>query len=168
MKNYVKCYHWLNILVGLLIIMPVQTAIADAGMMNKMVRGYVKPGFEPVYDEFLCVYYKEEKVIDIWGGYAHKKKRQPWEENTLVLFFSATKGMATICLAKLHSEGKIDFDENVAAYWPEFAQNGKEDITVSQLLSHQSGLCLWDGKLPVSQLSDRDLVLEKLETATPL
>lgn len=80
---------------------------------------------------------------------------------------SVTKGMAAICLAKLHTEGKIDFDQKVATCWPGFAQNGKEDITVSQLLSHQSGLCLWDGKLAVDQLSQRDLILEKLETATP-
>ncbi len=150
-------------------------------LKNDIVQGYVKPGFEPVYDEFLrnfesgketgaalSIYYKGEKAVDIWGGYAHKKKRQPREENTLVLFFSATKGMAAICLAKLHTEGKIDFDQKVATYWPEFAQNGKEDITVSQLLSHQSGLCLWDGKLSVDQLSQRDLILEKLETAKPL
>lgn len=157
------------------------TSMRAQAIQNDMIQGYVKPGFEPVYDEFLrnfesgretgaalCIYYKGEKVIDIWGGYVHKNKRQAWEENTLVLFFSATKGMAAICLAKLHSEGKIDFDQKVATYWPEFARNGKEDITVSQLLSHQSGLCLWDGKLSVAQLSQRDMVLEKLETATTL
>jgi CubicO group peptidase (beta-lactamase class C family) len=148
---------------------------------SEKVHGFVKPGFEPVYEAFLqnfengkeigaalCIYHKGEKVIDIWGGYARKKEKQSWEENTLVLFFSATKGMAAVCLAKLHSEGKIDFNEKVSTYWPEFSKNGKEEITVSQLLSHQSGLCLWEGKLMVDQLSDRDLLLEKLENATPL
>ena len=181
MKDSKLYNYWLNILVGLFILLPIQIIGGNKNIDNNMVSGYVKPGFEPVYDEFsrnfesgketgaaLCVYHKGEKVIDIWGGYAHKKQKQQWEENTLVLFFSATKGLAAICLAKLHSKGRIDYNEKVSTYWPEFAQNGKEDITVSQLLSHQSGLCLWEGKLTVSQLSQRELLLEKLVKAQPL
>lgn len=144
------------------------------------INGYVKPGFEPVYYEFkknfddgkesgaaLCVYHKGEKVIDLWAGIANNKTKSVWDEKTLVLFFSATKGIASLCIAKLHSEGKIDYDKPVATYWKEFAQNGKSTITVRQLLSHQSGLCLWDGSLSVSELADRAKLTEKLETATP-
>lgn len=150
-------------------------------MENEIVQGYVKPGFEPVYNEFvknfeakkelgaaLCVYYQGEKVIDLWGGYSDKKKSRKFDENTLVLFFSTTKGVASMCIAKLHSEGKIDYYEKVSTYWPEFAKNGKENITVSQLLSHQSGLCLWDGQLTVEQIAEGKLLTEKLENATPM
>lgn len=144
------------------------------------IGGFVKPGFEPVYNEFkknfnkgkesgaaLCVYYKGKKVVDLWGGIANRKTKSVWDENTLVLFFSATKGIASLCIAKLHSEGKIDYDQRVAHYWSEFAKNGKKDITVRQLLSHQSGLCLWDGSLSVSELADREKLEKKLENATP-
>jgi CubicO group peptidase (beta-lactamase class C family) len=103
----------------------------------------------------------------LWAGIANKKNKSVWDEKTLVLFFSATKGVASLCIAKLHSEGKIDYDKPVATYWEEFAKNGKESITVRQLLSHQSGLCLWDGSLSVSELADRAKLTEKLETATP-
>lgn len=144
------------------------------------IGGFVKPGFEPVYHEFkknfddgkesgavLCVYHKGEKIIDLWGGIPNKKTKSVWGEKTLVLYFSATKGVASLCIAKLHSEGKIDYDQRVAYYWEGFAKNGKENITVRQLLSHQSGLCLWDGSLSVSELADRDKLVEKLENAKP-
>lgn len=144
------------------------------------VEGFVKSGFEPVYQAFkhnfdqgkelgaaLCVYYRGEKVVDIWGGLANQKTKANWDENTMVLFFSATKGLASLCIAKLHSEGKIDYQQKVAHYWEGFAKNGKENITVSQLLSHQSGLCLWEGSLNVAELNDREKLVEKLENAKP-
>lgn len=152
------------------------------GSMNSSAQicGFVKPGFEPVYDAFkknfedgkesgaaLCVYHKGEKVIDLWGGVANRKTKTAWDKNTLVLFFSATKGMASLCIAKLHSDGKIGYDKPVAHYWPEFAKNGKQNITVRQLLSHQSGLCLWEGNLTVSELADRNKLVDKLENARP-
>ena len=144
------------------------------------INGYVKPGFEMVYDAFkknfdtgkelgaaLCVYHKGEKVIDLWGGIANKKTKSLWDEKTLVLFYSTTKGVASLCIAKLHSEGKIDYDQAVATYWKDFGKNGKENITVRQLLSHQSGLCLWEGNLSVSELAERNKLVEKLENAIP-
>lgn len=116
---------------------------------------YVAPGFEEVREEFIrnfnsrneigascCIYYKGEKVVDLWGGYKDKKTKEPWEENTIVKVFSTTKGMALIVLAKLHSEGLLDYNEKVCTYWPEFARNGKENITVEQLLTHKAGLVL--------------------------
>lgn len=156
------------------------TLLCSVMSSSAQINGFVKPGFEPVYEVFkknfddgkesgaaLCVYQKGEKVIDLWAGVANKKTKSEWNKKTLILYFSATKGVASLCIAKLHSEGKIDYDQRVAYYWPEFAKNGKETITVRQLLSHQSGLCLWDGSLSVSELSDRAKLTEKLENATP-
>jgi len=144
------------------------------------INGYVKPGFEPVYEIFkqnfdnrkesgaaLCVYHKGEKIVDLWGGIANQKTKSVWDEKTMVLFFSATKGVASLCIAKLHSEGKIEYDKPVSTYWNEFAKNGKENITVRQLLSHQSGLCLWDGSLTVTELADRNKLVDKLENTRP-
>lgn len=148
---------------------------------GNQIFGFVAQGFEPVLDAFknglmldessgaaLCIFYKGIKIVDIWGGYANKKNNQLWDENTLVLHFSATKGIAALCIAKLHSEAKIDYREKVANYWPEFALHGKENITVSQLLSHQSGLCLLDEKLTLTQISTRELLLPHLENTKPL
>lgn len=144
------------------------------------INGFFRPGFEDVYYEFknnfisrkelgaaLCVYHRGEKVVDIWGGISNVKNNLPWAKNTMVPFFSATKGIAALCFAKLYSEGKIDYNRRVADYWDRFAKNGKEIITVGQLLSHQSGLCLWNGNLKNCELSKREVLLEKLENAKP-
>ena len=86
-----------------------------------------------------CAFYRGEKVVDIWGGARNKDTGKPWERDTMVVIHSATKGLAAMTLAIAHSRGWLDYDERVAAYWPEFAQNGKQDITVRQLLAHQGG-----------------------------
>jgi len=129
------------------------------------IRGYVKPGFEPVRQAFVenfarrgelgggcCVFRHGEKVVDLWGGIRNKHTGEPWEEDTMVIVYSTTKGMAAMTLAIAHSRGWLDYDQPVCNYWPEFAQQGKEKITVRQLLAHQAGLFTLD--VPV----DRDLV----------
>jgi CubicO group peptidase (beta-lactamase class C family) len=80
----------------------------------------------------------------------------------MVLVHSATKGLSAMTLAVAHSRGWLDYEERVAAYWPEFAQQGKEAITVRQLLAHQAGLFALDE--PV----DRGLVLDPDRLATVL
>jgi len=79
-------------------------------------------------------------VVDLWGGYADKARTRPWSHDTLANVFSTTKGLTAICAHRLAAEGTLDFDAPVARYWPEFAQNGKEHITVRQLLNHRAGL----------------------------
>src|SRR4029450_7858154 len=128
-------------------------SILDSGV----ARGTVSRGFELVRDAFeenftrrgelggaCCVYYQGEKVVDLWGGLRHKQTREPWERDTMVVVHSATKGLAAMTLAIAHSRRWLHYDEKVATYWPEFAQNGKQDITVRQLLAHQAGLFAFD------------------------
>jgi CubicO group peptidase (beta-lactamase class C family) len=102
------------------------------------------------------VYYRGEKVVDLWGGYRDQKAKSPWDEDTLVLVFSTTKGLASMTLALAHSRGLLNYDERVSTYWPEFAQQGKGNITVRQLLSHQAGLCVIDEHLTPDVLADPD------------
>jgi CubicO group peptidase (beta-lactamase class C family) len=117
------------------------------------VEGHVSRGFEAVRAAFAdnfkrrgerggacCAWHRGEKVVDLWGGIRNRKTGESWEENTMVVVHSATKGLAAMTLALAHSRGWLDYEERVAAYWPEFAQEGKEKITVRQLLAHQAGL----------------------------
>ena len=117
------------------------------------MEGRVKPGFEAVRETFIenftrrrelgggcCAYYRGEKVVDLWGGVRDKQTDEPWERDTMVVVHSATKGLAAMTLAVAHSRGWLDYEERVCKYWPEFAQQGKEKITVRQLLAHQAGL----------------------------
>ena len=147
---------------------------------ESMVHGEVAAGFEPVREAFArnftdrgelgaacCVYRGGEKIVDLWGGYRDEKKRLPWEEETMVLVFSTTKGLSAMTIAVAHSRGWLDFDEKVAAYWPEFAQAGKEDITVRQLLSHQAGLSAIDEPLTPDVLADLDKVARAIAKQAP-
>ena len=116
------------------------------------IQGRVSRGFEAVRETFIenfsrrrelggacCVFHRGEKVVDLWGGIRNKRTGEPWEENTMVVVHSATKGLAAMTLAIAHSRGWLDYEERVCTYWPEFAQQGKERITVRQLLAHQAG-----------------------------
>jgi CubicO group peptidase (beta-lactamase class C family) len=131
------------------------------------VQGHVSRGFEPVLEAFVenfvrrgelggacCAYHSGEKVVDLWGGIRNKLTRDPWEHDTMVLVYSATKGLAAMTLALAHSRGWLDYEERIATYWPEFAQQGKEKITVRQLLAHQAGLFAFDEPVDRSVVAD--------------
>ena len=98
--------------------------------------GSVKPGFEAVRGAFVTnfengaelgaacsVYYRGAKVVDLWGGIRNAATGEPWEEDTMVIVYSTTKGMAGLAMALAHSRGLFDYDERVSTYWPEFAKS---------------------------------------------
>ena len=104
----------------------------------------------------VCVFQHGEKVVDLWGGFADAGKSRPWEEDTLVNVWSTTKGMMALCVARLADQGLLDIGRPVADYWPAFAANGKENITVGQLFSHQGGLCGPDTQIATEVLLDTE------------
>ena len=101
-----------------------------------------------------AVYYRGEKVVDLWGGYCDPSSENHWEENALVCVFSATKGMTSAALVMAHSCGWFELDKPEVKCWPECAQRGKQNITVRQLLSHQAGLSEIDEPLTPRKLTD--------------
>jgi CubicO group peptidase (beta-lactamase class C family) len=103
-----------------------------------------------------CAFHRGEKVVDLWGGIRNDVTGAAWEEGTMVLVYSTTKGLSAMTLALAHSRGWLDYDERVCAYWPEFAQQGKEAITVRQLLAHQAGLFAFDEPVDRSVVADPD------------
>jgi CubicO group peptidase (beta-lactamase class C family) len=150
-------------------------------MIYPPIEGEVAPGFEPVADVFrhnfrhrrevgaaVAVYRGQERLVDLWGGVADAATHAPWKRDTTLIVFSTTKGMAGLAMALAHSRGLFDHDALVARYWPEFAANGKADITVRQLLGHQAGLSAVDGPLTPEVLRDperRDAVLARQRPA---
>jgi CubicO group peptidase (beta-lactamase class C family) len=144
------------------------------------VEGYVSPGFEAVREAFVenftsrgelggacCVYHRGDKVVDLWGGIRRKETGEPWEQDTMVVVHSATKGLAAMTLAIAHSRGWLDYEERIARYWPEFAQHGKETITVRQLLAHQAGLFAIDEPVDRSVVANLDQLAVVLARQTP-
>ena len=144
------------------------------------VDGHVSRGFERVREAFVenfakrrelggacCVYRHGEKVVDLWGGVRNKQTGELWERDTMVLVYSATKGLAAMTMALAHSRGWLDYEERVSRYWPEFAQNGKETITVRQLLAHQAGLFALDEPVDRSVVADLDRLAVVLARQKP-
>jgi CubicO group peptidase (beta-lactamase class C family) len=142
--------------------------------------GFVAPGFEEVRAEFernfvergeigaaVAAYWHGEKVVDLWGGRRTPSGQAPWNEDTMVVVNSTTKGLAAMTVAVANSRGWIDYDARVADYWPEFAQNGKAAITVRQLLSHEAGLVSTDEPLRFEDLRDLDHVAGVLARQKP-
>jgi CubicO group peptidase (beta-lactamase class C family) len=142
------------------------------------VQGSVAPGFEPVAHAFernfqlghergaaCAVSIGGELVVDLWGG--ERAPGRPWEQDTMVNVCSTTKGGSSIAVAHAHSRGLLDYDLPVASYWPQFAEQGKEQITVRQLLSHQAGLCAIDAPMDLALLADPDRVAQAIAAQRP-
>jgi CubicO group peptidase (beta-lactamase class C family) len=85
----------------------------------------------------------------------------------MVVVHSTTKGLAAMTLAVAHSRGWLDYEQRVCAYWPEFAQRGKETITVRQLLAHQAGLFALDEPVDRSLIADLDRLAVVLARQKP-
>jgi CubicO group peptidase (beta-lactamase class C family) len=144
------------------------------------IGGFVRPGFEAVREAFVenferrgelgaacCVYHRREQVVDLWGGVRKRATGEPWERDTVALVHSTTKGPAGLAMALAHSRGLFDYDERVCSYWPEFAQQGKDRITVRQLLSHQGGLFVLDERPTRSLVADPDRLAAVLARQRP-
>jgi CubicO group peptidase (beta-lactamase class C family) len=113
----------------------------------------------------VSVWHNGKPVVDLFGGFCDARHEKPWESDTLVLIWSATKGIASACVLHVLQEHGIEIGKRVAEFWPEFAQAGKEKITLAQLLSHQAGLCALDARVDVL---DYGAVIKALEVQTPL
>ena len=132
-----------------------------------LIQGDVEAGYGKVADAFranfrdgaevgaaVAVYRDGVKVVDLWGGYRNGLTKNPWRADTMVNMFSTTKGVAALVVAAAVSRGLISYDARVADYWPEFAQAGKGDVTVRQLLGHQAGLCALKPKPTLADVAD--------------
>jgi CubicO group peptidase (beta-lactamase class C family) len=145
-----------------------------------LIGGGVEEGWGPVADAFrgnfeageevgaaCAAYVGDRKVVDLLGGERDPARQLRWEQDTLVTVFSTTKGMSSLAVALAHSRGLFDYDDTVASHWPEFAQHGKQDITIRQLLAHQAGLCAIDEPLDLDALGDPDAVAAAIAKQEP-
>jgi CubicO group peptidase (beta-lactamase class C family) len=145
------------------------------------IEGQTARGFEPVAEAFarafegrpnmggaLAIRHQGREVVNLWGGIADTRSGDLWSQRTASVVFSCSKGLVSILVAQLVEEGWLDYDAPVARYWPEFAQNGKADITVRQMLGHQAGLSALSDDLAFEDILDWDTVVGHLERQAPL
>ena len=133
----------------------------------------VKETFEKLYQEdreigsCFAVYKDGNPLVNLWGGFQDKDKTKPWQKDNLITVYSTTKGVAAFCIALAMEKGLLKYEEKVSTYWPEFASNGKEDITVGMLMSHQAGICSPETR-NVDDYYNQNLMAEKLAGMTPI
>jgi CubicO group peptidase (beta-lactamase class C family) len=145
------------------------------------IDGLVEPGFEGVRDAFarnfaehgdvgagFCLHVEGRKVVELWGGLADAATNRPYDESTLQLVFSTTKGATAACANLLAQRGQLDIDAPVATYWPEFAAADKENILVRWLLCHKAGLPVIDKRLSLSETLEWDPVIDALSVQEPV
>ncbi len=152
--------------------------------MNQASSDFVAPGFERVRDLFqsqfsrdqavpavgasLAAYRRGELILSLSGGHRDLERRVPWTPDTLVNIWSATKGVAGVAMGLLVDRGLVRYNAPVATYWPDFAQNGKAQVTVSQLMSHQAGLPGFAEPTVVEDFYDWGLVTRRLAAQAPM
>jgi CubicO group peptidase (beta-lactamase class C family) len=145
-----------------------------------LIGGEVDEGYGKVADAFranfagghevgaaVAVYRNGVKVVDLWGGYRDGIAKEPWQQDTMVNMFSTTKGVAALAVALAVSRGLFTYDDEVADLWPEFAQAGKADVTVRQLLGHQAGLCVLKPAPTVRDVADPQRLSPMLAAQKP-
>ena len=150
----------------------------DASVENP-VQGHVADGWEPVRAAFeanfadrgevgasVCVTHDGETVVDLWGG-SVDREGTPWQEDTIVTVFSSTKGGVALAAHLLADRGELDLDAPVAELWPDFARNGKEQVTNKMMLNHTAGVPTFRDSLPEMAAMDWDLMCDRLAAEEP-
>ncbi|HEU5196697.1 MAG TPA: serine hydrolase domain-containing protein [Methylomirabilota bacterium] len=148
--------------------------------MSDPVRGHCDARFAPVRDALaailtsgmevgaaLAVSVDGRMVADLWGGWADAARTRPWEGDTIVNLYSIGKAVSAVCVLRLVEAGRLDLDTPVARYWPEFAQAGKGDVPVRQVLTHQVALPAVARPLPSGAWQHWDVMTEALAAQAP-
>ncbi|MFT4280584.1 serine hydrolase domain-containing protein [Microbacterium sp.] len=155
-----------------------ESALVDVDIAG--VHGKATPRFIPVVEAFadstvgrpgggaLAIRVDGAPVVDVWGGSADTGGEQSWDRDTATVVFSCTKGVVSLLVARLIQEGRIALDGRVADYWPEFAQAGKSDITVRDLLAHRGGLAALRQDIDLDTALDGERMSALLAEAEPL
>ncbi len=143
------------------------------------IHGHCDERFAPVRDAFIenfkedlelgasaCVTLEGQPVVDLWAGDADPQGH-PWQEDTIVNVYSTTKTMASLCVLMLADRGEVDFGAPVATYWPEFAQKGKENVLVSHVMGHSTGVSGFDPTVSAEQLYDWEGIVTQLASQAP-
>ena len=145
------------------------------------ISGHCGPQFEPVREAFagnfaehneigsaVSIAFEGKLVVDLWAGYQDAARSRPWTRDTIVNVWSIGKAVTSICLLRLVERGLVELDRPVARYWPEFAQGGKQSITVRTLMAHQAGLPAVAKPLPPAyNLTNWDGMCDELAAQEP-
>ena len=147
---------------------------------DELVGGYVADGFESVALAFQAsilsgealgaactIMHRGETLVDLYGGWKDQTRKHIWRGDDIALVYSLTKGLTGMAAAVAVSRGLFAYDDLVADIWPEFAEHGKEAITVGEALSEQAGLAAIDYKLSVENIGDEAAICAAIARQKP-
>jgi len=115
----------------------------------------------------VAVYIDGKLAVDVWAGVADVRTGVQVDGDTLFPAFSTMKGIQATAMHILAERGQIDYDTPIAHYWPEFAQNGKETITIRHALAHTSGIPYMPVDIGHAQLCDWDTMCRLVAQLKP-
>ena len=152
-----------------------------SGSEQVFIRGYCADSLRPVLNTFvenfksrnelganLCISVEGETQLDLWGGLKRSGKQLlPWDEDTISVVFSCTKAATALCAHMLIDQGKMQLHAPVSDYWPEFAQNGKENVTVEMMLNHSVGVPAFREPIKPGGYLDWDYMADRLAKEVP-
>ena len=149
-------------------------------MASGLLHGHVDSRFEPLMDVIegalasgaecglsVTVDVDGRTVVDVHGGFADEARTRPWALDTIVNVWSTTKTVTSLAVLMLADRGLVDLDAPVAAYWPEFAANGKEQVLVRHLMSHSSGVAGWNAPFALTDMYDLERSTALLAAQAP-
>jgi len=147
------------------------------------IHGTVAPGFESARRAFeenfaragdyqevgasFAAFHKGKCVVDLWGGFRDRTRTKPWKRDTLINIWSSTKGVTATAIAVLVDRGQLAYEDLVTKHWPEFGANGKEKITVAQVMSHRAGLNGFAEPTTIEDMYDWNACVAKLGRQKP-
>jgi CubicO group peptidase (beta-lactamase class C family) len=139
----------------------------DANQLRQRLKPLFQENFEKLGElgAAVSVWQNGKPVVDLHGGFCDAGREKPWTADTVVLVWSATKGIGSACVLHALQQQNVELNRPVAEFWPDFAQSNKDKITLDQLLSHQAGLCALDQRVDVL---DYQGVIRALEAQAPL
>jgi len=146
-----------------------------------LIQGHCAPEFEGVLDAFIanfrtrdevgaavCLSVAGETLVDLWGGFAGTgPDAAPWTADTLSVVFSCTKAATALCAHLLIDRGQLNLHARVSDYWPEFAANGKADVTVAMMLNHSAGVPALREPVRKGGFLDWDYMVARLAAEAP-
>lgn len=149
--------------------------------MTNLIEGDADTAFAPCLEAFrsnftedgelgaACAIYRNgEPVMDAWGGTAVAASGEPWLRDTVVPFFSVTKGIAALCVLTQVAQGLLELDRPVSCYWPEFGAHGKDGVTIRQALAHRAGVPALGGAITPEHLAHPAEMATRLAAEPPL
>ena len=153
-------------------------------MKRADLQGAASPRFDRLRDAFAATFSDDadfpelgarftafvdgEAIVDLWGGFADRRRETPWTDETLACIYSSGKAVAAYLVARAVSDGALDYDAPVASIWPAFGAAGKEKITLAEALSHQAGLCGFAEPMDPSIWLDHAGIASRIASMAPL